>query len=61
MSKITTFLNETKTELKHMTWPSRSQTISYTLVVIILSVLVAYLLGLFDFGFSKGLEKLLGF
>ena len=44
-----------------MTWPSRSQTISYTLVVIILSVLVAYLLGLFDFGFSKGLEKLLGF
>lgn len=61
MSKITTFLNETKTELKHMTWPSRSQTISYTLVVIILSVFVAYLLGLFDFGFSKGLEKLLGF
>lgn len=59
MSKITAFLNETKTELKHMTWPSRSQTISYTLVVIILSVLVAYMLGLFDFLFSRGLEKLL--
>jgi preprotein translocase subunit SecE len=50
---------ETKTELKHMTWPTKSQTISYTLVVIILSVLVAYMLGLFDFLFSRGLEKLL--
>lgn len=59
MSKATEYIKETKTELKHVIWPSRSQTIFYTIIVIVLSVVVGYLLGLFDFIFSKGLEKLL--
>jgi len=57
--KITEYFKETKIELKHVIWPSRMQTIYYTIIVIVLSVLVAYFLGLFDFIFSKGLEKLL--
>ncbi|OGI57454.1 preprotein translocase subunit SecE [Candidatus Nomurabacteria bacterium RIFCSPHIGHO2_02_FULL_37_13] len=59
MSKITEYFKETKTELKHVIWPSQSQIFYYTLIVIILSVLVAYYLGIFDFIFSKGLGKLL--
>lgn len=59
MSKATEYFKETKTELKHVIWPSRSQTIFYTIIVIVLSVVIGYLLGLFDFIFSKGLEKLL--
>lgn len=59
MSKFTEYFQETKTELKHVIWPNRSQTFYYTLIVIILSVLVAYYLGIFDFIFSKGLEKLI--
>lgn len=59
MSKITEYLQETKTELKHVIWPSRSQTFYYTLIVIVLSVLIAYYLGIFDFIFSKGLGKIL--
>ena len=59
MSKITDYLNETKTELKHVIWPKRSQTILYTFAVIILSVVVAYYLGIFDFIFSRGLEKII--
>ena len=58
MSKITEYLKETKSELKHVIWPSRNQTILYTLIVIILSVVTAYYLGVFDFLFSRGLEKL---
>ena len=61
MSKITEYLKETRGELKHVIWPTRRQTIAYTLIVIILSVLVAYFLGVFDFIFSKGLEKLISF
>ena len=60
MSKITEYLKETKMELKHVIWPSRSQTFYYTLIVIVLSVVVAYYLGAFDFIFSKGLEKVIG-
>ena len=49
MSKITEYLKETKTELKHVNWPTRRQTFYYTLIVVALSVLIAYFLGVFDF------------
>lgn len=58
--KIVEYLKETKTELKHVIWPSRSQTFFYTLIVIVLSIVIAYFLGLFDFIFSKGLGKIIG-
>ncbi|MES2416500.1 MAG: preprotein translocase subunit SecE [Patescibacteria group bacterium] len=59
MSKFTEYFKETKTELKQVNWPTRTQTIFYTLIVIILSVGTAYILGFFDFLFSKGLEKII--
>lgn len=61
MSKITEFLLDTKTELKQVTWPKRIQTIYYTVAVLLLSIGLAYILGFFDFLFSKGLEKLISF
>ena len=61
MSKLTEYLKETKAELKHVIWPGRRQTFYYTLIVIVLSVLVAYYLGIFDFIFSKGLSKIISF
>ncbi|MDD5721029.1 MAG: preprotein translocase subunit SecE [Candidatus Pacebacteria bacterium] len=59
MSKITEYLEETKTELKHVIWPSRNQTLYYTLLVIVLSVVIAYYLGFFDFIFSQVLQKII--
>lgn len=59
MSKITEYFKETKTELKHVIWPSKSQTMYYTLIVILLSVLIAYYLGIFDFIFSLLLQKII--
>lgn len=53
------YFNETKAELKEVTFPSLSQTIIYTLTVIVLSVLVAILLGAVDLGLKEGLIKLL--
>ena len=61
MSKITEYFKEKKTELKHVIWPSRKQTMYYTLIVIVLSVILGYYLGVFDFLFTKGLGKLLSF
>lgn len=59
MSKITEYFEETKTELKHVIWPSRNQTIYYTLIVIVLSVVISYYLGIFDFIFSQILQKII--
>lgn len=59
MSKIKEYFKDTKAELKHVIWPTRSQTLYSTLIVIILSIVIAYYLGIFDFIFSKGLEKII--
>jgi len=61
MSKITEYLKETKTELKHVIWPNKRQTIYYTIIVIVLSILIAYFLGIFDFAFLQGLQKIISF
>lgn len=59
MSKITDYLKETRAEFKHVNWPTRKQTIIFTIVVIVICAITAYLLGLFDFIFARILEKIL--
>jgi preprotein translocase subunit SecE len=59
--KITEFVKEAKAELKKVNWPSRQQAITYTSLVIGLSVVVALFLGGLDYIFRelilKGLIK----
>jgi preprotein translocase subunit SecE len=59
MSSIITYLKDTRAELKHITWPTFQEAAWATLAVIIISGIVAYMLGFFDFLFSLGLQKLL--
>lgn len=59
MSKIVEYIKDTKGELKHVVWPTRNQILLYTIIVIVLSLILSYFLGVFDFIFSKGLTKLL--
>lgn len=61
MSKIIDYLKETKAELKDVNWPTRMQTIYHTVIVVVLSLVIAYLLGFFDFIFSKGLGRIISF
>ncbi len=55
--KITTFLKEVRLEMKKVNWPTRQQTIRYTLIVIGVSVAVAAFLGALDFIFTALLNK----
>ncbi|MCX6713423.1 MAG: preprotein translocase subunit SecE [Candidatus Vogelbacteria bacterium] len=54
------YIKDTRAELKHVTWPTREQTINFTVIVVALSVFVGVMLGLFDFVFT-GLLKYLVF
>jgi preprotein translocase SecE subunit len=56
---IINYFKETKAEAKHIHWPTRKETINITIAVIVLAVVLATLLGLFDFAFTKGLQALL--
>lgn len=49
MPNIFSFLKEAREELNKVVWPSREQTIRYTILVIIVTVAVGLLLGGLDF------------
>lgn len=57
MNKIVEFLKDVKIELSKVSWPTRDQTIQYTLVVVGLSVAIALFLGGVDFVLQLGLNK----
>lgn len=53
------YFREVKAEMKHVSWPSRQTTIMYTIVVVLVSVVVAIYLGLLDFIFRLGIERVI--
>ena len=55
--KIITFLKEVKLEIRKVNWPSRQQTIRYTVIVLGISAAVAVFLGSFDFIFTLILNR----
>jgi preprotein translocase SecE subunit len=52
------YLKDTRGELNHVAWPTRVQTLVYTILVVTLSILISLYLGFFDFAFTTGLGKL---
>lgn len=55
-TKLTSFLQESRQEILRVNWPTRQETVRLTLVVIVISLLVATLLGAFDFLFAYLLQ-----
>ena len=59
MTPIVQFLKEVRVELAKVSWPTRNQTVLYTLVVIGISLFMAVFLGLLDFGYKFIIDKFL--
>ncbi|MEK7160595.1 MAG: preprotein translocase subunit SecE [Patescibacteria group bacterium] len=57
--RIKKFFQEVRQELKKVTWPSRADTIRYTLIVVVISLGVAFFLGASDFVFQWVMNKFL--
>ena len=55
---LSTYIKETRNELNHVNWPTREQTVRFTLLVIVVAIGTAILLGISDFVFSKLLTLL---
>jgi preprotein translocase SecE subunit len=55
---ITNYIKATRAEMNHVNWPSRQQTIQFTVSVIVVSLFVAILLGLGDLVFARLLTLL---
>lgn len=50
---IIRYIKETAAELKHISWPTRKQTLVYTMLVIVISTFVSAYLGLLDALFTS--------
>jgi len=59
VKKITNYLKEVKLEMKKINWPTKRETLKYTLLVIGVSLTVSLFLGLFDFIFTLILNKII--
>jgi preprotein translocase SecE subunit len=57
MNRFVNYLKDTRAELIHVSWPTRRQAIVFTIVVIVISIITAAFLGLFDYIFSLILQK----
>lgn len=56
-NKIIIFLKEVRLEVKKINWPTRQETLRYTLIVIGASIAVAVFLGAVDFAFTSLLNR----
>jgi len=53
------YIKDTKSEMKHVSWPTKKQALSYTMLVLLISVVVAFFLGLVDFSLSELLGNII--
>jgi len=59
MSNLSQYFKDTFAELKQVHWPTQKQAMLYTVLVIVISVIVALFLGAFDFVFNAGIEQVI--
>jgi preprotein translocase subunit SecE len=53
------FVSDIISELKKVTWPSRADALRLTGLVIAFTIVVAIILGVIDYGFSKLMDVIL--
>jgi preprotein translocase SecE subunit len=55
MERIKRFFEEARVEFRHVNWPTRTEAMQMTGVVILISLFLAFVLGGVDVLFSRGL------
>lgn len=49
------YIKETQAEMSHVAWPTQTQTVVYTALVVLVSIIVSLYVGFFDFLFTQSL------
>lgn len=57
MKKLINYIRESRAELSKVVWPSRTQIRNHTIMVIIVSVVIAIFLGAVDFAIEQLIIK----
>ncbi len=59
IARVREFFREVLLEFKRVTWPSRQELVNSTVVVIVVTVVLAFFLGTVDIGLTKLVERIL--
>jgi preprotein translocase SecE subunit len=58
MDALSKYFRDTFAELRQVAWPTQSQALKYTVLVVVISTFVALFVALFDYVFSLGINSL---
>ena len=53
------YFKDVRSEMRHVSWPTRTQAITYTVVVIVVSLATSLYLGAWDYVFSVFIQKVI--
>ena len=59
-TKAMKFFRETKSEIKKVSWPSKTQLFHNTIVILAFVIIMTIILTVFDFGFERLLSLIVG-
>ncbi len=59
IKELVQFFEESKVEIKKVVWPTRKETITTCVAVLVVSVVIAIYLGIVDLALSKAVEAIL--
>ncbi len=51
------YLRDTRGELRHVSWPTKQQTLNYTIIVLAIAIGTGLFLGLLDFVLKEALTR----
>jgi len=57
MNRFINYIKDTRGELVHVSWPTRRQAMTFTVIVVIISILTSVFLGFFDYVLSLIMQK----
>lgn len=56
MQQLTQYLRDTVAEMKQVKWPTQNQALIYTALIILVCIVIAIFVSIFDFIFASGID-----
>jgi preprotein translocase SecE subunit len=59
MNALATYIRNVRAEMKHVVWPDWRQAVWHTILIVVISIVVALFITALDYGFQQGVSAAL--
>ena len=60
MNALTTYFRHVREEFTHVTWPTPREAVAHTLMILLVSIIVAVMVGVLDYAFTTAVSSVVG-